>query len=192
MRSADTARRTAETDISLSLSLGGSGCCDAQTGIGFFEHMLAAFAAHGGFDLTVKAKGDLHVDCHHTVEDVGICLGQAIAKALGDKRGIARYGSFFVPMDEALAFCAVDVSGRPYLVFDAAFDGARIGEMDTQMIREFFRAVAMHAGLTLHIRLLYGENDHHRAEAIFKAVGHALRLAVSEAPGVLSTKGTID
>lgn len=192
MRNADISRRTSETDIGLSLSLDGSGACDIHTGIGFFDHMLTAFAVHGGFDLTLASRGDLHVDCHHTVEDTGICLGQALAKALGDKSGIARYGSFFVPMDEALAFCALDISGRPYCAFDAAFSYARVGDMDTQMVAEFFRAMATHAGLTLHIRLLYGENDHHKAEAIFKAVGHALKAAVVEEAGTLSTKGSMD
>lgn len=192
MRSAEIFRRTEETEISLSLSLDGSGMCDVQTGIRFFDHMLTAFAVHGGFDLSLAVQGDIQVDCHHTVEDVGICLGRGFSKALDEKRGIARYGSFFVPMDEALAFCAADVSGRPYCAFDAAFRAPNIGEMDTQTVAEFFRAMAVHAGITLHLRLLCGENDHHKAEAIFKAAGHALRLAVAEADGTLSTKGMLD
>lgn len=192
MRYAEISRRTNETEIKLSLSLDGSGACDIHTGIGFFDHMLTAFAVHGGFDLSLTARGDLHVDCHHTVEDIGICLGQAFSKALGNKLGIARYGSFFAPMDESLAFCAVDISGRPYFVADAPFVNARIGEMDTQMVSEFFRAVAVHAGITLHIRLLYGENDHHKAEALCKAAGHALKIAVHEESATLTTKGSID
>lgn len=193
MRNAQVQRRTRETDITLLLSLDGSGVCDIKTGISFLDHMLTALCVHGGFDCTLYAEGDLQVDCHHTVEDVGICIGQAIANALSDKGGIARYGSFTLPMDESLAFCAVDISGRPYLVFDAAFSHANMGDMETAMVSEFFRALAMHAGITLHLRLLYGENDHHKAEALFKAAGHALHLAVKQrSVGVLSTKGMLD
>lgn len=194
MRTADIARKTGETDIRLSLALDGQGRCDAQCGIGFFEHMLSALCRFGLLDLTLHCEGDLHVDAHHTVEDVGICLGQAIAQALGDKRGIARLGHACVPMDEALALAALDVSGRPYLVLDAQFDAPMVGAMDTQLVREFFRAVATHAGLTLHLRVPYGQNDHHKIEALFKAFGRALRDAVAPDPridGVLSTKGVL-
>lgn len=194
MRTADIARKTGETDIRLSLALDGQGRCNAQCGIGFFEHMLSALCRFGLLDLTLRCEGDLHVDAHHTVEDVGICLGQAIAQALGDKRGIARLGHACVPMDEALALAALDVSGRPYLVLDAQFDAPMVGAMDTQLVREFFRAVATHAGLTLHLRVPYGQNDHHKIEALFKAFGRALRDAVAPDPridGVLSTKGVL-
>lgn len=194
MRTADIARKTGETDIRLSLALDGQGRCDAQCGIGFFEHMLSALCRFGLLDLTLRCEGDLHVDAHHTVEDVGICLGQAIAQALGDKRGIARLGHACVPMDEALALAALDISGRPYLVLDAQFDAPMVGAMDTQLVREFFRAVATHAGLTLHLRVPYGQNDHHKIEALFKAFGRALRDAVAPDPridGVLSTKGVL-
>ncbi|HIQ71770.1 MAG TPA: imidazoleglycerol-phosphate dehydratase HisB [Candidatus Onthenecus intestinigallinarum] len=194
MRTADIARKTGETDIRLSLALDGQGRCDAQCGIGFFEHMLSALCRFGLLDLTLHCEGDLHVDAHHTVEDVGICLGQAIAQALGDKRGIARLGHACAPMDEALALAALDVSGRPYLVLDAQFDAPMVGAMDTQLVREFFRAVATHAGLTLHLRVPYGQNDHHKIEALFKAFGRALRDAVAPDPridGVLSTKGVL-
>lgn len=194
MRTADISRKTGETDIRLSLALDGQGRCDAQCGIGFFEHMLSALCRFGLLDLTLRCEGDLHVDAHHTVEDVGICLGQAIAQALGDKRGIARLGHACVPMDEALALAALDVSGRPYLVLDAQFDAPMVGAMDTQLVREFFRAVATHAGLTLHLRVPYGQNDHHKIEALFKAFGRALRDAVAPDPridGVLSTKGVL-
>lgn len=194
MRTADIARKTGETDIRLSLALDGQGRCDAQCGIGFFEHMLSALCRFGLLDLTLRCEGDLHVDAHHTVEDVGICLGQAIAQALGDKRGIARLGHACVPMDEALALAVLDVSGRPYLVLDAQFDAPMVGAMDTQLVREFFRAVATHAGLTLHLRVPYGQNDHHKIEALFKAFGRALRDAVAPDPridGVLSTKGVL-
>ena len=194
MRTADIARKTGETDIRLSLALDGQGHCDAQCGIGFFEHMLSALCRFGLLDLTLRCEGDLHVDAHHTVEDVGICLGQAIEQALGDKRGIARLGHACVPMDEALALAALDVSGRPYLVLDAQFDAPMVGAMDTQLVREFFRAVATHAGLTLHLRVPYGQNDHHKIEALFKAFGRALRDAVAPDPridGVLSTKGVL-
>lgn len=193
MRTASVSRKSKETDISVQVNLDG-GDVSVQTGIGFFDHMLTAFAVHGGFGLQLTCKGDLEVDCHHTVEDTGIVLGQAFLKALGDKAGIARYGSFFVPMDEALGFCAVDISGRPYLVFDARFPEERVGEFDTCMGAEFFRALAFNAGLTLHLRVPYGENSHHMLEALFKAAGHALKIAAAKTAdgAVLSTKGMLD
>ncbi len=192
MRTSTQARKTRETNISLTLSLDG-GKVQVNTGIGFFDHMLTAFATHGGFGLQLAASGDLHVDCHHTVEDTGIVLGKAFDAALGEKAGIARFGSFFVPMDEALAFCSVDVSGRPFLVFQGEFAEERVGEYDTCMTEEFFRALAVHAGLTLHLRLEYGKNSHHCIEALYKAAAHALRLAVAETQTgqVLSTKGVL-
>lgn len=164
-----------------------------DTGVGFFDHMLTALAVHAGLSLSVSCRGDLHVDCHHTIEDVGIVLGDALCKALGDKSGIVRYGSFYIPMDEALGFASIDISGRPYLVFHADFTADRMGEMDTQMVEEFFRAVAFHAGITLHLSVPYGTNDHHKAEALFKALAHALKAAAAlNADGsVLSTKGVL-
>ena len=191
MRSGKAARCTRETDITVEVCLDG-GRVEVSTGIGFFEHMLEAFAVHGGFGLTVQAKGDLQVDGHHTVEDTGIVLGKAFAEALGDKGGIARFGSFTVPMDEALAFAAVDVSGRPYLVYQAQIKEERVGAYDTCLTPEFFRAFATHAGLTLHLKAEYGENAHHILEALFKAAAHALRLAVAPKSGTLSTKGALD
>ena len=192
MRESTVARKTKETDIELTLNLDG-GDIQIDTGIGFFDHMLTAFAMHGGFGLTVKAIGDLQVDCHHTVEDTGIVLGQAFAKAMGDKSGIQRYGSFFVPMDEALAFAAVDISGRPFLVFEAGFAEERVGGFDTCMTEEFMRAIAMNAGITLHERIEYGKNAHHMIEGLFKAVAHAMQIAVkrTESGSVLSTKGAL-
>lgn len=191
MRTAKISRKTKETDISAILSLDG-GECEISTGIGFFDHMLTAFAVHGGFGLKLKVKGDLEVDGHHTVEDTGIVLGQAFSKALGDKSGIARYGSFYVPMDEALALCVVDVSGRPYLVFDDVFDGQMIGGLDSSLIVEFLRAFAFNAGITLHINVMYGKNAHHMAEAVFKSLGHALKAACAITGSyVLSTKGVL-
>ncbi|MEG2175001.1 MAG: imidazoleglycerol-phosphate dehydratase HisB [Oscillospiraceae bacterium] len=193
MRSAHVIRATRETDIDLTLYLDGGEEAKIETGIGFFDHMLTALALHGGLGLSVHCKGDLRVDCHHTVEDIGIVLGQAFAKSLGDKAGIARFGNVRVPMDEALAEAVVDISGRPYLVFDAAFTHPSIGEMETQMVREFWYAFAMNAGITLHLSLLYGDNDHHKAEALFKAAARALREAVRETGGgVLSTKGVLN
>lgn len=191
MRSGKAARCTRETDITVKVCLDG-GRVEVSTGIGFFDHMLEAFAVHGGFGLTVQAKGDLQVDGHHTVEDTGIVLGKAFAEALGDKSGIARFGSFTVPMDEALAFAAVDVSGRPYLVYQAQIKEERVGAYDTCLTPEFFRAFATHAGLTLHLKAEYGENAHHILEALFKAAAHALRLAVAPKAGTLSTKGALD
>lgn len=190
MRTATCNRKTKETDVSVRLDLDG-GPADISTGIGFFDHMLEAFAVHGGFGLTVNVKGDLRVDGHHTVEDTGIVLGEALAEALGDKSGIARFGSFLLPMDESLALAAVDVSGRPFLVFDANFPEERVGEYDTCLTPEFFRAFAFHAGITLHLKIEYGANSHHMIEALFKAAAHALRLAVAPRDGVLSTKGTL-
>lgn len=191
MRTATRARKTRETEISVALCLDG-GKADISTGIGFFDHMLNSFALHGGFGLSVCAKGDLEVDCHHTVEDTGIVLGSAFAEALGDRSGIARFGSFFAPMDEALAFAAADISGRPHLVFRADFAQERIGGYDTCMTEEFFRALAFQAGVTLHARVEYGANAHHQTEALFKAVAHALRIAAAPNGGeVLSTKGSL-
>lgn len=191
MRSADISRKTKETDIKIELSLDG-GECEINTGIGFFDHMLTAFAVHGGFGLKADVKGDLHVDCHHTIEDTGIVLGKAFAEALGDKSGIERYGSFTVPMDESLAFVSLDVSGRPFLVFNAEFPEERVGEFDSCMCEEFMRAFAYNAGITLHVNMIYGGNTHHQIEAIFKALAHALAVAVRETgKGVLSTKGSL-
>lgn len=192
MRTSAVSRKTGETDVSVKLSLDGGGAA-VSTGLGFFDHMLNAFAVHGGFGMEVRAEGDLEVDCHHTVEDTGIVLGRAFAEALGDKSGIARFGSFFVPMDEALAFAAVDVSGRPFLVFQAEFAEERIGGYDSCMTEEFLRAFAVNAGITLHVRLEYGKNSHHATEAIYKAVAHAVRLAVAEnkTGEALTTKGIL-
>lgn len=193
MRQAQVSRKTGETDITIRVALDGKGNCEIDTGIGFFDHMLTALGKHAGMDLCVKADGDLHVDCHHTVEDTGIVFGRALSQALGDRTGIARYGFFMLPMDESLAVCALDFSGRPYLHFDCAFDHAMMGSMETAMVEEFFRAVAVNAGLTLHLRLEYGGNDHHRAEALFKAFAHALRTAVARTEdGLLSTKGVLE
>lgn len=192
MRISEIKRKTKETDIFVRVDLDGSGKVDINSGIGFFDHMLTAFGVHSGIDLTVKCDGDLYVDGHHSVEDIGICLGKAFGEALGDKGGIARYGSAYVPMDEALAFCSLDISGRPFLVFDAEFHDDRIGQFDTCLSEEFFRAFAFNSGITLHIREEYGKNDHHITEAIFKAVAHALKDAMTETgKGVLSTKGVL-
>jgi len=191
MRTSVQKRKTLETDIDIELSLDG-GEVDISTGIGFFDHMLNAFAVHGGFGLKINAVGDLIVDCHHTIEDVGIVLGKAFAQALGDKSGVARFGSFYVPMDEALAFAAIDISGRPFLVFHADFQQERIGDYDSCMTEEFMRAFAVNAGITLHTRVEYGTNAHHETEAIFKAVAHAMSIAVNEtSTGTLSTKGSL-
>ena len=191
-RTAEIARKTKETDIKITLNLDGSGVHDIDTGIGFFDHMLTALCVHGGFDMEINCKGDLYVDGHHTVEDVGICLGKAFSEALGDKSGIMRYGSAFIPMDEALGFCSLDISARPYLVFTADFSDDRIGEYDTCLTEEFMRAFAFNAGITLHLKEEYGKNDHHITEALFKALAHALKQAVSVNGGVtLSTKGTL-
>lgn len=193
-RIAEVQRKTKETDICVTLNLDGRGKAEISTGIGFFDHMLEGFSRHGFFDLNCQVKGDLHVDGHHTVEDTGIVLGQAITKALGDKRGICRYGSFILPMDEALVLCAVDLCGRPYLNFDVVFPVERVGELDTQLVREFFYAVSYSAGMNLHIKLLDGINAHHMIEAMFKAFAKALDQAVSmdsRISDVLSTKGSL-
>lgn len=193
-RQATVTRETRETRITVTINLDGTGKADLSTGIGFFDHMLDGFARHGLFDLTVKCEGDLFVDSHHTIEDTGITLGMAIAKALGDKAGIVRYGSCMLPMDETLALCAVDLGGRPYLVYDAAFAAQNCGGMDTQMAREFFYAVSYTAAMNLHLKVLYGENDHHKLEALFKAFAKALDAATRQDPrieGVLSTKGSL-
>lgn len=193
-RQATVTRETRETRITVTIDLDGTGKADLSTGIGFFDHMLDGFARHGLFDLTVRCEGDLQVDCHHTIEDTGITLGTAIARALGDKAGILRYGSCLLPMDETLALCAVDLGGRPYFVYDAAFTAPACGGMDTQMAREFFYAVSYSAAMNLHLKVLYGENDHHKLEALFKAFAKALSAAVRQDPrieGVLSTKGSL-
>lgn len=194
-RTAKTARRTKETDITASLLLDGSGTGDISTGIGFFDHMLEGFARHGFFDLTLQVKGDLHVDGHHTVEDTGIVLGTAIREALGDKRGIRRYGSCLLPMDETLARCAIDLSGRPYLCFSADFTADRVGDMDTELFGEFFYAVSYSAGMNLHLKVLEPGNNHHMAEAMFKAFARALDEASApdlRVTDVLSTKGRLE
>jgi len=192
MRTSTKKRSTKETNITVSLDLDGKGSADIDSGVGFFDHMLTALAVHSGFDLTVKCEGDLGVDAHHSVEDVGIVLGQAFCEAIGDKAGIARYGSFTLPMDEALASCHLDIGGRVFAVIEAPFTADRVGELDTQMIAEFFRAFAVNAKVTLHIAALYGENDHHKAEAMFKAFAHALRMAVSQSGSdLLTTKGAL-
>lgn len=192
MRTAEVIRRTRETDVQVRLNLDGTGRTEISTGIGFFDHMLTALGVHAGFDLMVKVKGDLEVDCHHTVEDSGIVLGQALLKALGEMP-VTRYGSAFIPMDEALGFVALDISRRPFLVFQCEFSSDRIGEMDTQMVEEFFRSFAFQAGITLHAKVEYGKNDHHKAEALFKALAHSLKTAVAPLEGkvVLSTKGVL-
>lgn len=193
-RKAMVKRSTKETKITAELALDGTGKTELYTGVGFFDHMLDGFARHGLFDLKLYCDGDLNVDCHHTIEDCGIVLGQAIAQALGDKAGIRRFGSQLLPMDETLALCAVDLSGRPYFVFDAAFTADRMGDMDTQMVKEFFYAVSYGAGMNLHLKVLYGENDHHKTEALFKAFGKALDQATQvdeRIQGVLSTKGSL-
>lgn len=193
-RIATCKRKTKETDIELTINLDGQGNNDIQTGIGFFDHMLDGFARHGLFDLKVNVTGDLFVDCHHTVEDTGIVLGQAISQALGDKKGIKRYGSFLLPMDETLAMCAIDLSGRPYLNYAAPFTAERLGTLDTEMIREFFYAVSYSAAMNLHLKLMDGTNNHHIAEALFKAFGKALDMATMEEPRireVWSTKGSL-
>ncbi len=194
-RTATLTRKTSETDIALSLSLDGGGRAEVATGIGFLDHMLTALARHALLDLTVRAAGDLHIDFHHTTEDVGIVLGQAVAQALGDKRGIRRFGHALVPMDEALAEAAIDISGRPFLAWDVGFERPKIGEMDTELFEEFFRAFATNALLTLHVTRRAGRNAHHVAEACFKATARALRAAVEPDPrigdAIPSTKGAL-
>jgi imidazoleglycerol-phosphate dehydratase len=195
MRSASVTRKTKETDITVELLLDGAGKADIHTGVGFFDHMLDQIARHSLIDLTVRAKGDLHIDQHHTVEDVGIALGQALTKALGDKRGIARYAHCLMPMDEALTRVALDLSGRPFLVFNVSFPSAKIGAFDAQLVREFFQALAVHGQMTLHIETLYGANSHHIAESCFKGTARALGVAVAidprQAERIPSTKGAL-
>ncbi len=195
MRTAQVTRNTLETQITVSINLDGTGKAEFASGIGFLDHMLDQIARHGMMDITVQAKGDLHIDAHHTVEDIGITLGQAFAKAIGDKKGIVRYGHSYVPLDEALSRVALDISGRPGLVFGVEFTRARIGDFDVDLIHEFFQGFVNHALVTLHVDNLRGNNAHHQAETIFKAFGRALRMAVQEDPrmaGVMpSTKGTL-
>lgn len=193
-RTATITRKTTETDVSVDLNLDGTGDGKAATTIGFLDHMLSLLAKHGHFDLTVKSTGDTEVDDHHLAEDLGICLGRAVKEALGDKRGIARYGEGLVPMDECLCSVAMDISGRPFLVYNAEFETKKIGKFDPALLKEFFKAFSDNSGITLHINLLYGRNNHHMAEAIFKALAHALRKAViidGDIKGVLSTKGVL-
>lgn len=194
MRTASITRKTSETDITMTLNLDGSGMSSVNTGIGFFDHMLKSFAKHGFFDLNINVKGDLIVDCHHTIEDTGIVLGEAVKQALGDKKSIRRYGSMLLPMDETLVMCAIDLSGRPYLNFNGSFTTDRVGYFDTEMVREFFYAVSYSAGMNLHIKQIDGDNNHHIIEAMFKAFAKALDEAVSIDPrivDVLSTKGAL-
>ncbi|MDO5656812.1 MAG: imidazoleglycerol-phosphate dehydratase HisB [Paracoccus sp. (in: a-proteobacteria)] len=195
MRKATITRKTAETDISVSVNLDGTGVYENDTGVGFFDHMLDQLARHSLIDLTIRAKGDLHIDDHHTVEDTGIALGQAIAQALGDKRGIRRYGAFHLAMDEALIRAALDLSGRPFLVWNLNFTAPKIGSFDTELVREFFQALSTHSGMTLHVDQIHGINNHHIAEAAFKSVARALREAVEPDPrlgnALPSTKGAL-
>lgn len=187
-------RETAETKIALQLNLDGTGNGAIDSGIGFFDHMLNLMTVHGQLDLDLRCDGDLEVDGHHSVEDIGIALGDAFKEAIGDKKGICRYGTFYLPMDESLAFVTLDISGRPFLVYDGGEMAPMVGGFDTELTEEFLRAFAMHAGITLHVKVLYGTNTHHKIEAIFKALGHALRIAVSQDPkvkGVPSTKGML-
>ena len=193
-RVAEVKRTTKETDISLSLNLDGNGTSEIDTGIGFFDHMLDGFARHGLFDLKVEVKGDLIVDCHHSIEDTGIVLGEAIKQAVGDKKGMKRFGSCILPMDETLVLCAIDISGRPYLSFDGEFTTDRVGYMDTEMVKEFFYAISYAAGMNLHLKVLSGGNNHHMIEAMFKAFARALDEATLIDPritDVLSTKGSL-
>ena len=196
MRSGNVIRETRETKIDLTIDLDGSGRADVESGIGFFNHMLTLFAAHGRFDLVLNCAGDIEVDGHHSVEDIGIALGQAVHKALGDKKGITRYGTFFLPMDETLVMVSLDISGRPFLVYDAGGAMApMIGQYDTELTEEFLRAFAFNAGITLHVKVMYGTNSHHKVEAIFKALGRALHAAVKINPEtageIPSTKGML-
>ncbi len=195
MRSSQIARKTAETDITVEINLDGTGSYDNDTGIGFFDHMLDQLARHSLIDMKVRTKGDLHIDDHHAVEDTGIALGQALAKALGDKRGINRYGACLLPMDDALVRCALDLSGRPYFVWNVDLPTQKIGTFDSELVREFFQAFSTHGGITLHLDALHGFNSHHIAEAAFKSVARALRVAVETDPrksdAVPSTKGAL-
>ena len=196
MRTATISRKTNETAISVTVDLDGTGVADIATGVGFFDHMLAQVARHGLIDLTIRAEGDLHIDDHHTVEDVGIALGQCVRQALGDKRGITRYADAHLAMDEALTRCAIDISGRPFLVFRTSFATPKIGTFDTQLVEEWFRAFAMNAGITLQVETLYGSNDHHVADICFKALARAIGQAVAldprQADRVPSTKGVLE
>lgn len=195
MRSAKISRQTAETEITVEVNLDGTGTYDNQTGVGFFDHMLDQLARHSLIDMTIRAKGDYHIDDHHTVEDTGIALGQALTQALGDKKGIRRYGECHLPMDDAQVRCALDLSGRPFLIWNVDLPTAKIGTFDTELVREFFQALSTHGGVTLHIDQLHGFNSHHIAEATFKAVARALRLAVETDPrkadAIPSTKGAL-
>lgn len=193
MKQAHIKRTTKETDIDVKIRFDNQGKADIDTGIGFFDHMLTALSVHSGISMDIKVKGDLHVDGHHTVEDTGIVLGKAFNEALGDKSGITRYGSAFIPMDESLSFCSLDISNRPFLVFQGSFTNAMIGSYDACLTEEFFRAFAFNAGITIHINMMYGNNDHHKCEAVFKAVAHALKIAVTPLTDgkTLSTKGVL-
>jgi len=195
MRKATIDRKTAETSITVSVALDGTGAYDIATGVGFLDHMLEQLARHSLIDIEVKAKGDLHIDAHHTTEDTGIALGQAITQALGDRKGIRRYASADLPMDEALTRVAIDVSGRPYLVWRTRFTHAKVGDFDTELVREWFQAFAMNSGITLHVETLYGDNNHHIAESCFKGLARALRVAIEVDPKqkdrIPSTKGTL-
>ena len=193
MRNCKLERNTKETKILCEINLDGTGKSDISTGIGFFDHMLNLFAFHSRMDLTLRADGDLYVDDHHTIEDCGIILGNAFKKAIGDRRGIVRYGNFTIPMDETLANVCLDISGRPYLVCNAEFQREKVGEMSTEMVQEFFRAFCVQAGITLHINVYYGQNDHHKIEAVFKAFGRALKEAVRiESDEMPSSKGVLE
>lgn len=193
IRKAEIRRKTKETDIYVSIQLDGKGTAEIDTGIGFFDHMLTALSVHSGISMKIKVKGDIHVDCHHTIEDTGIALGQALGTALGAKSGIVRYGTAYIPMDESLAMASLDLSNRPFLVFNCEFTNQSCGGYDLCMTEEFFRAFAFNSGMTLHINLLYGGNDHHKAEAIYKAVAHALKTAsaYNSDGSTLSTKGVL-
>ena len=195
MRQTTLTRSTAETEVSVEINLDGAGAYDNQTGVGFFDHMLDQLARHSLIDMTIRAKGNLHIDDHHTVEDVGITLGQALSGALGDKRGIRRYGACLLPMDDALVRCALDLSARPFLIWNVDLPSARIGTFDTELVREFFQALSTHGGITLHVDMLHGLNSHHIAEATFKSVARALRDAVEvdprKADAIPSTKGAL-
>ena len=193
IRTGEIIRKTKETDIYILVKIDGQGISEIDTGIGFFNHMLTALSKHSGISMTIKVNGDLEVDCHHTIEDTGIALGQALYQALGDKSGIVRYGTSYIPMDEALTMCSLDLSNRPFLVFNCDFTNQSCGSYDLCMTEEFFRAFAFNAGITMHINLMYGTNDHHKAEAIYKAVAHALKTAVAfnSDGSTLSTKGVL-
>lgn len=192
MRSSEISRTTGETQITVKLNLDGGRKYTVNTGIGFFDHMLTSLCVHGGFDMDLQVNGDLYVDGHHTVEDTGIALGQAFKEAIGDKKGIARYGNAFIPMDESMGFCSLDISGRPFLVYECSFSDPKTGEYDNCLTEEFMRAFAYNAGITLHLKCLYGKNDHHKNEAMFKALAHALRCALEIKGGeLLSAKGVL-